>query len=386
MQKIVDLVERFKSDKRLLITTILIIVFASVVVMLMPSQDSTKTSNRNKQELSFTQSAQGREAYKDLIERFSADLEKLSEVTQQTQQELQAQKQLLAEHQERTKEIFTKLVEKMSEQQQSQAISQPMGGDIGGEIKTTSEAQKVEMEKFMEESESVTLLPPPRPKRSAVINAGDAVKVELLSGVNAPVDGSPYPVVFKVVGDVYGPNNTALPVGEARILAAAQGSLIDQRVLFRLTSMTLSLPDGSRREVRVDGWVVGEDGIRGLPGILIDPLSEQILGAGIAEGVRGMGQGIEASRKRTKIDHFLGLTFEEFKGSALELGSARALQGMAGVYSDAIRQRANLLTPVVQVYSGRQATAVFSKSVEIGEDLLAHLEEELDTNFISVNE
>ncbi len=379
MQGIKDLITKIKEDKRLLSLIIGGIIFGSAFLLILPStnQKSKQQAYKNQDSTSF-RSSQGDQVYKDLLERFSSDLERLSEVTQKTQQELETQKQLLAEHQERTKEIFTKLVEKMAEKQSYPQQAASLEGDLRGKM-SSGEMLKLEMQKFMDSAPAIPVVAPAKPRRSAVINAGDAVRVELLSGVNAPVEGSPYPVVFKVVGDVVGPNNTTLPVGEARILAAAQGSLIDQRVLFRLTSMTLSLPDGSRKEVKIDGWVVGEDGIRGLPGILIDPLSERLLGAGIAEGVRGLGQGIEASRRKTKVDHFLGLSFEDFRGSPLELGTAKALQGVAGVYSDAIKQRAELLTPVVQVFSGRQATAVFSRSVELGEDLLLALEEDYDS-------
>ncbi|MCX7953109.1 MAG: hypothetical protein N2654_05725 [Deltaproteobacteria bacterium] len=388
MQKVKDLVTKIREDKRLLFAVLALVLVSAIVLLLLPdgNQNARKKRKTEPKDLAFTQSTQGREVYKDLLERFTADLEKLSEATQKTQQELEQQKQILQEHQERTKEIFTKLVEKIAEQQNKQNQQTSVGGQsLGGEVKPIPELQKSEMEKFMKEESVQPVSMPIQPRRSAVINAGDAVKVELLSGVNAPVDGSPYPVVFRVIGDIYGPNNTTLPVGEARILAAAQGSLIDQRVLFRLTSMTISLPDGSRKELKVDGWVVGEDGIRGLPGILIDPLSEKILGAGIAEGVRGFGEGFEvARRKRVTVFDYFGEITEEFSGSPLELGAARALQGMAGVYSDAVRQRANLLTPVVQVYAGRQATAVFSKSVEVGDELLAHLEEEMETGYGSI--
>lgn len=386
MQKLKDFIAKVREDKRLLSLLIGGIIMGAAFILVLPSGEISKNKkSRNvKNEYDFTRASQGSEVYKDLLDRFSSDIERLSEVTQKTQQELEAQKQLLAEHQERTKEIFTKLVEKMAEKEN--AKQQMQVGSDNAQAPTVNSIQRLEMDRFMyNDTQPLPVVSQPQPRRSAIINAGDAVRVELLSGVNAPVDGSPYPVVFKVVGDVVGPNSTSIPVGEARVLAAAQGSLIDQRVLFRLTSMTLSLPDGSRKEVKVDGWVVGEDGIRGFPGILIDPLSEQILGAGISEGVKGMGQGIEASRKTVRVDQFLGMTFESFNGSPLELGAAKALQGVASVYSDAIKQRASLLIPVVQVYSGRQGTAVFSKSVELGEELLAALEEEYDT-FGGLNE
>ena len=82
-----------------------------------------------------------------------------------------------------------------------------------------------------------------------------------------------------------GPDGNAVPLGEARIIAAAQGSLTDSRVLFRLTRLSIRLPSGKRKEFPIDGWIVGEDGIRGLEGVLIDPIGKAIVGAGMAGGL-----------------------------------------------------------------------------------------------------
>ena len=111
------------------------------------------------------------------------------------------------------------------------------------------------------------------------------MRVKLLAGVNAPTDGTPYPVVLKLLGNVMGPDGNTIPLGEARLIAAAQGSLTDSRVLFRLTRLSIRLPNGRRKEFAIDGWVVGEDGIRGMSGVLIDPIGKAIGGAAMA-GVR----------------------------------------------------------------------------------------------------
>jgi hypothetical protein len=204
---------------------------------------------------------------------------------------------------------------------------------------------------------------------------GDSVRVKLLAGVNAPTDGTPYPVVLKLVGDVMGPDGNSVPLGEARIIAAAQGSLTDARVLFRLTRLSLRLPNGKRREFPIDGWIVGEDGIRGMEGVLIDPIGKAIVGAGMAGGLAGLGQGIAAANVQNRV-YANGNTQSSVNTNDIPAyAGGVALSSAATEWQQIIRDRLAQLVPVVQVLSGREATAVFSQSLAIPE-LLEQLDEE----------
>ena len=226
---------------------------------------------------------------------------------------------------------------------------------------------EISMDTFPESSQPDVV--PPSVKAGArpevLIGAGDSVRVRLLAGVNAPTDGTPYPVVLKLTSDVYGPDGSALPLGEARIIAAAQGSLTDARALFRLTSMNLRMPDGRRIVKRVDGWVVGEDGIRGLQGILIDPLGKALGGSILAGTVQGFGAALEAKNVTVEDSGFLGLQSWGVTGNPWEYAVGRGIRQGANEWSDIIKERVRSMVPVVQVLSGRDATAVFAKSVSI---------------------
>ena len=59
--------------------------------------------------------------------------------------------------------------------------------------------------------------PPEEPEqtRVSVIAPGDSVTVELLTGVNALTDGTPYPVVFRLSGPIEGPDGSELDVGRS---------------------------------------------------------------------------------------------------------------------------------------------------------------------------
>jgi hypothetical protein len=235
--------------------------------------------------------------------------------------------------------------------------------DVGPDGGMAVEQEPDGLEPLVQEVPEVEVPPPPPVQKTALIGAGDSVRVKLLAGVNAPIDGSPYPVLMKLVSDVYGPDGSALPLGEARLIAAAQGSLTDSRALFRLTSMNIRLPNGQRKIIDVDGWVVGEDGIRGMQGILLDPMGKTIAAAAFAGGLAGLGEGISGSQLETTRNG--DSTTQFIAGNTAEYSAGKMLSSAAGEYRDIIRNRVDQLVPQVQVMSGREATVVFAKSVRI---------------------
>ena len=209
--------------------------------------------------------------------------------------------------------------------------------------------------------------PPKKPKHSkfTFISPGDAVPVVLLSGVNAPVDGTPYPVVFKLNGSIEGPDGSSLDLGEARLISAAQGSEVDGRVLFRLTNLSITHKDRRRSVTEVDGWVVGEDGIRGMKGKLIDKLPETLVALAPAGTLGALGQNQLSNAKNdetTNNNNTGGLTITtQGAEDAIATGINKSVQRL----SDVIIQRHEKLIPVVEVLSGREAVAVFSQPVEV---------------------
>lgn len=326
------------------------------------------------------------EAYQSLVDAFNSRLESIGVQSEQNTQEIKEMRESLNENTERTVEIFKKIIERMAQNEASAVRASVPGSsdpvDVAGEnvIEDTQESDA--LDQFGLESTTPVEPPPPPARKVAFVGAGDSVRVRLLSGVNAPVDGSPYPVVFKLNSDIYGPDGSALPLGEARIIAAAQGSLTDARALFRLTSINVRLPNGRRKVLEVDGWVVGEDGIRGMPGVLIDPIGKAIGAAGVVGALEGVGEGFSASQ----IDTYRSADGSSNQVVAGNTGTYALGQGAAGAarqWGTLLRDRVDQLVPQVQVLSGREATAVFSRSFQIS-DLYEELEEE-DNVFASLD-
>lgn len=320
-----------------------------------------------------------KETATDLITRFNQDLQAMTEKNQRIEENLNAQQKQLQDFEQRTAEILKKMLERIQDNQSDPSAQggAPVPVALDGQPDAAEPLhQEAELQPFGLEPEEVAPPPPPPVKKVAYIGAGDSVRVKLLAGVNAPTDGTPYPVVFKLVSDVYGPDGSAIPLGEARLVAAAQGSLTDSRALFRLTSMNILLPTGEKKVYNVDGWIVGEDGIRGMRGILIDPIGKAIGGAAFAGGLAAAGQGLATANSTVRRDLAGGIT-TDVTGSLAQFAAGQAITGAATEWSRTVNQRLQQLIPVVEILSGREGTAVFAQSLPV-EGLYEAIESEDD--------
>lgn len=377
--KFSDLPVLIRSDRRYQIAVIVLI-----LVILWPMLDPSKPkrpvqSARPAEQPTGTGKTPGDEIGADLISVFKTDLDNVNARVEGIEKSVGEQGQNLKDFEERTAQIFKKVLEKISDDQNQQTSTGPSAApaDLNTPEGQAAALESEKLAKWGETEEQAAAPAPPPPAKVAIIGAGDSVRVKLLAGVNAPTDGTPYPVVFKLDGDVLGPDGSTLPLGEARLIAAAQGSLTDQRALFRLTSLNIRMPNGRRKVIGVDGWIVGEDGIRGMSGILIDPIGKALLGAGMTGALQGVGNGIAQSQTTTTQGFGQQNTF--VTGSVAKLGAGQGLSSAATLWSDIIKDRLDQLVPVVQVLSGRESTAIFAKSVTIP-DLFDAIEED-DANF-----
>jgi hypothetical protein len=317
------------------------------------------------------------EAFKQDVEHLRADSDKLRQRTTQNQK-------VMDHFEEQVVAIFKKMLNRMTatEQKLEDALQRDRAAaaaaGAGGTTIVTEEdlpaSDPTKLEPFGDMEEPDPIPPPkPQPERVAFVGAGDSVEVELLSGVNAPTDGTPYPALFKLTGDIAGPDGTALPIGEARLIAAAQGSLVDSRALFRLTSLNINLPNGERKVYQVDGWIVGEDGIHGMPGIPVDPLGRILAGAGMIGAVQGLGKGIQSANQTIRRDLIPGNGQNAgTSGSSIvdvdnvgQYAAGSALAQGAQEWNRLLRDRVKDMVPIIKLYSGRKATAIFSDSLPI---------------------
>ncbi len=222
------------------------------------------------------------------------------------------------------------------------------------------------IDKFGEEPQAIPPPPlPPQPTIVSVIAPGDFVDVRLLTGVMAPVDGTPYPVVFALSGAITGPDGASLDLGEARLIAAAQGSEVDSRSLFRLQSLAIRQPNGRRDVIKVDGWIVGEDGIRGMSGRLIDKLGRLILATAGVSFAAALGDQLTGNNGNTRNDRDQNSGALYVNQNDLDYATASALTDASNRLGKLLLDRYESFVPVVEVLSNREAVAIFSQTAEV---------------------
>ncbi len=360
-QKLNDLVQLIKNDRKWQI----LLVGLVLVILVGTFADNKPRRSRGVAANQIDSTAGATSADKASSELLEFNLNQKAELERRIQ-ELEADKQKIvertAETEEQTAKILAKVIERVRGLEES---SEAVKGYNTAAV-TPENLDANTLESIWEEDSAELVAPPvkPEPAKIAFIAAGDSVRLKLLAGANAPIDGDPYPVLFQLDSDVLGPDGAVLPLGEARILAAATGSLIDQRALFRLNKMSMRYPDGSRKVVDVDGWIVGEDGIRGMEGILIDPIGKVLAGELIAGTVAGVGQGMSQAQISTQTNGVGGFS-QALTGDSLEYGLGRGVSQAGSNWSGYIKERSKMLVPHVKVLSGRSATAVFSQNVEL---------------------
>lgn len=311
------------------------------------------------------------ESYNDLVARFSNDLTEIKTATERNSEDNKKIKKDLSDYEQRTAEIFKKVLERIQESDSTgnratNASGVPVEAQGDGQLTDVNMEQGTsdDIETFGGINEAQPAPPaPPTDTKTARVSPGDSVRVKLLAGVNAPTDGTPYPVVFQLVSDVYGPDGSTLPLGQARLVAAAQGSLVDSRALFRLTTLSIQFPNGRRKEIDVDGWVVGEDGIRGMAGVTLDPIGKAIGGTVLAGAISGVGDGFAMAQLTTTSG--INGNQQLLTGDVGTYAAGRGLSGGAQMWSSIIRERLSLMVPQVQVMSGREGTAVFANSFSV---------------------
>lgn len=323
---------------------------------------------RVEMEQATSQSTDPRDGYNDLTLAFRQDLERLNRQSKETEQVMKRLDADLREHKTRSTGIFETIVDRLEELGRAIDRLEEQQASVGkGAVQVEESQDSLTEPDSLEQlgfTQATVPPPPPEPKplKVSVISPGDLVRLKLLTGVNAPVDGTPYPVVFKVISPITGPDGSALEVGEARLIAAATGSEADGRVLYRLTDLAIRHKDGRRSVVKVDGWVVGEDGIRGMKGRLIDKLGRLIVATAGVSFAAALGDRLDNRSDGIQVSNSDNV---EIDASDVNVATASAFTDASNRLGQVLLDRYEKLVPVVEILSGREVSAVFSQTAEV---------------------
>ncbi|GAB2855779.1 hypothetical protein GCM10027277_25430 [Pseudoduganella ginsengisoli] len=196
------------------------------------------------------------------------------------------------------------------------------------------------------------------------------IRGELLTGLMAPTGGQaqadPLPVQIRLLDNAILPNHYRADVKECFVIASGYGRVSDSRAYMRTVNLTCIRPGGVPLEVKIEGNVLGEDGILGVRGQLITMQGQMLANALRASIVGGIGQGFAQAGSTFTATPFGTLaTNQEGLGDRMQRGIAggfgRSLDNLANYYI----KLAEATFPVIEVGAKREVHIILTKGVKL---------------------
>ena len=206
------------------------------------------------------------------------------------------------------------------------------------------------------------------------IPAGAFAKAILLSGVDASTSLSatsePKPILVRIIDTGTLPRKFKSDLKDCHIIASGYGDISSERVYGRLENLScVERSSGEVIETEVAGYIAGEDGRVGVKGEVIEKgrgyIGKSIIG-GVLQGVAGVinpgrDMGVASVGGVSALFAEKQSTRDKFKGG-LSQGMSSSMDRLSKYYID----RAESISPVVQIASGRIIDVVFTEGADIG--------------------
>lgn len=207
------------------------------------------------------------------------------------------------------------------------------------------------------------------PKRALRIPAASAGEATVLNGVFAPTGGEPSPIRLRLDAAILGPTRSRIPLREAILIGKAAGDANATRVTVELVSLSYVKPGGLIRggesiEVPVRGYVVGDDGMEGIPGTYLYRLEDQVPLALVTDGVAGFTSALAERETTRSVTPFGGAT-SVVTGDPLKYAGLKAAAGSSSKVGEILAERMRELRPAVWSPAERRVKVVFLEGVTL---------------------
>jgi conjugal transfer pilus assembly protein TraB len=208
------------------------------------------------------------------------------------------------------------------------------------------------------------------------IPAGAFARAILLGGVDASASiqasSDPRPALLRLTDAGTLPRKFRSDLKGCHALAACYGDISSERVFMRLEKLTCTeRKTGEIIEVKVQGYVAGEDGRTGVRGTVVDRAGESMRNAMMGGFISGVGDFLSKSHNAVTFSPIAGLaqTNPMGMGEMLKHGAGKGVNSALDKYADFYIKRAEQVQPVIQVGAGRQVDIVFTEGVSIGDSV-----------------
>lgn len=186
----------------------------------------------------------------------------------------------------------------------------------------------------------------------------------MITGAYAPAfsagNENPLPVLLEAEGNILIANNDTESVNHCFLIGSAKGNMNSQTADIRLVKISCSLNGGKQMiEGPISGWVIGENGIPGVPGVLLHKNGAWLARTFVAGFMQTFSQAF-ASNGRTQISFGGNVGGQQTQvplGQAVtnnaESAAGGGLSTVFGKLGNYYLKMAQQIFPVIEVKAGR---------------------------------
>jgi conjugal transfer pilus assembly protein TraB len=199
------------------------------------------------------------------------------------------------------------------------------------------------------------------------VPSGSFARAVMLNGLDAPTGGNaqqnPHPVLLQLLDDATLPNRFKSRLQSCFVTAAAHGDISSERAFVRLDRMSCIDEDGGAVDIKVQGYVAGEDGKTGLRGRLVTKSGQVLANALLTGLLSGIGKGIQADsvQQNTTITGAVTTQVKDPWRAGLGEGIGKAMEEVSRYYL----RLADKIFPIIEVDAGRVVDVVFTRGLSI---------------------
>ncbi|KJV72472.1 conjugal transfer protein [Orientia tsutsugamushi] len=209
------------------------------------------------------------------------------------------------------------------------------------------------------------------------VTSGSSARAVLLTGVvvgtGTNSSSSPEPIVLQLLDTaiLYDKYKTD-QIKKAILIGSCNGEMSSERAKCRIETLSVVNNQGDIIEKKVEGWLIGEDGRSGIKGIVVDKSSNIASMAALNGLFSSIAKFLQSKAIKPDMLPTLNLVAggqqQEFQiGDALQSGAYAGASNAFDKLADFAIKRADSMSPVVLIASGRVIDVVFKKGFDLCE-------------------
>lgn len=217
---------------------------------------------------------------------------------------------------------------------------------------------------------NITGSSPPKPQ-TAYLPAGSILTGVLINGIDvstaSDAQSNPEAALVRLKTNSILPNRYRMNLIDCNVLVSGYGDLADSRAVLRANLLSCVNPQGGVISVPLEAYVVGPDGLTGVPGTVIShqgALITKSFLAGILSGVGSSAQSTQEPVLNVNPGGTQGYQSPDYASVGRNAGLSGVSQGANNV-SQFYLKEAEALAPVVQVNPGVAVNLITIKGVHL---------------------